>query len=101
MDNFRPTIVVSEIIGNRRDCTLIYTMDCSLSANNDADFRNNHNDVHIHNNHFRQVNEGPPEKRKFRREYWNENGRWVGAKIAKRFEQFEGSSISFKCTFFC
>jgi hypothetical protein len=31
MDVFRPTIIVSELVANRRDCASIYKMHCYLS----------------------------------------------------------------------
>jgi hypothetical protein len=70
MDNYRPTIVVSEMVGNRRDCAGFYAMRCCLD---------------VSNKYYRQyVPNG--DKSECRDEY----GRWVGVTIIKRFEKGQG-----------
>lgn len=77
MDNFRPTIVVSELIGNRRDCPSKYTMRCYLDATN-----------RLPMDPFDYYQPPPKDYQSiFRDEYRDGNGRRVGATIEVQFKQ--------------
>ena len=36
MDNFRPILIVSELVTNRYDCGSVYEMHCRLAENSDS-----------------------------------------------------------------
>jgi hypothetical protein len=82
MDKFRPTIVVSEMVGNRRDCYYTYGMICALEASIDGG-----------NQHSAFRGDFPPDQREQRNEERDENGRWIGTTIRFRFNEWDGGCI--------
>jgi hypothetical protein len=82
MDNFRPTIVVTEMVANRRDCASAYQMICSLVANNDEDQIDKNYYPFIYGN----IGEFPEEHR-------DNNDRSVGVIIKLRFGQWQGKNF--------
>jgi hypothetical protein len=80
MDNFRPTIVVTEMVGNRRGCKTGYLMKCSLEVAIGRGQRSN----------FRMdIPSG--NQRECRVESKNENG--ICATIKLRFQPSDGASF--------
>jgi hypothetical protein len=86
MDNYRPTIVVSEMVGNRTDCGSRYQMVCSLGVNEDVPERDQYDDNFVQGN----WHDG-----EFHEEHGDNNGRPVGAMITLQFAQWQGERISF------
>jgi hypothetical protein len=84
MDNFRPTIVVTEMVANRQDIASTYRIMCALKAGEeqlDPLFRYQLPDR---------------AQRKVRHEARGENGRWVGATIVMSFQIGEGNYLEQK-----
>jgi hypothetical protein len=82
MDKFRPTIVVSEMIGNRRDCAFNYQVKCSLEERHDTRL--------LSQFWCEKANEA---QREICNEFRDEDGRWVGATIVLRSYQGQGTAI--------
>ena len=81
MDDFRPTIVATEMVGNRRDSWSFYSMRCTLEANPETD----------QGEHLKHDVEN--DKRELRFEHRDENDRWIGKLISLHFRRGEGTSI--------
>jgi hypothetical protein len=87
MDNYRPTIVVSEMVGNRTDCGSRYQMVCSLGVNEDVPERDQYD------GHFVQGNWHDGE---FHDEHGDTDGHSVGVWIKLQFAQWHGEEILFQ-----
>lgn len=64
MDNFRPTIVVSELVTNRQDCASVYRMHTELVGNPDEiDTSQLENRAYYWNDRDEEEQQVEPEKR--------------------------------------
>lgn len=81
MDNFRPTIIFSEMIGNRRDCASLYKIYCCLGVGHYLDIG--------------PIGDFFPNE--FQREYRfrDRNGHWIAETIKLRFKQWQGEILNF------
>jgi hypothetical protein len=84
MDNYRPTIVVTQIVGNRRDCKPSFAMHCCLDVRSNG----------ISHDYFREVDNINENLREYREERSDEKGRWVGVSIALHCKQSEGITLN-------
>jgi hypothetical protein len=77
MDNFRPTIVVSEMVGHHAVSVSLFRMECSLEAANIDDVE-----------YYRFPPGIPNEAKETREELRDDNGRWIAKSFTKTFNHF-------------